>query len=290
MYLKTFNKFTGEIIMKFKKIMAGVLISIMSISLIGCGSKSTASQVETKNTAGKKIIKAGTSILFKDALQAAKADFEKLSGDTLEIKVFDDAIATNIALAEGSIDVNFYQHEPYLDSFNKEKGTKLVRYGKKVLASDLGMYSNKVGKLEELKDGFRLGISNDASNRAIALFFLQEKGLIKLKEGVEFPISLDVIENKKNINFVEMDRLSLVKTLDDIDAAVIPSLYVFLAGKDPKKTLISGYDANKLAIIMVTREDNKNEEWAKYLQEALTNENERKFIKDFYKGAVVPMF
>lgn len=276
--------------MKFKKIIAGVLISIMSASLVGCGSKTTVSEVETKSTDSKKIIKAGTSILFKDALEASKADFEKLSGCTLDIKVFDDAIATDVALAEGSIDVNFYQHEPYLNSFNKNKGTNLVRYGKKVLASDFGMYSNKFEKLEELKDGFKLGISNDASNRAIALVFLEEKGLIKLREGVEFPISIDVIENKKNIQFVEMDRLSLVKTLDDVDAALIPSLYVFLAGKDPKKMLISGYDANQLAIIMVTREDNKNEEWAKYLQEALTNENERKFIEDFYKGAVIPMF
>ncbi|KJR46025.1 Methionine ABC transporter substrate-binding protein [Desulfosporosinus sp. I2] len=275
---------------EIKKIILLMLSIVLVLSFTGCSGKAVTKQTDSKSTNEKKVIIAGTSVLFEAPLRAAQKDFENLSGYKLEIKVFDDAVVTDMALAEGSIDVNFYQHEPYLNAFNKSKGTNLVRYGKKVLASDYGLYSDKIKSLDELKDGFKMSIPNDASNRGIALKFLQKTGFIKLKEGVAFPTLIDIIENKRNIKFVEMDRLSLVNSLCDVDVSAMPSIYMFQAGKDPKTAIISGYNSDELGIIIVLREDKKDVEWAKYLEKALTNENSRKFIEEKYKGAVVPLF
>ncbi|AFS78160.1 ABC transporter D-methionine-binding lipoprotein MetQ [Gottschalkia acidurici 9a] len=266
-------------------------LTILTMTLMSaCGGQGDNKGADSKSGDGKKVIKAGTSVLFEAPLKAAKEDFEKISGYELEIKVFDDAVATDIALAEGDIDVNFYQHEPYLNAFNESRGTNLVRYGKKVLASDYGLYSSKIKSLDELKDGFTMSIPNDASNRGIALKFLQDQGFIKIKENVKFPTLVDIIENKRDIKFVEMDRLSLVKSLEEVDICAMPSIYMFQSGKDPKSAIVSGYDSDELAIIITLTEDNKNVEWAKHLEEALTNENSRKFIQETYKGAVKPLF
>ena len=268
-----------------------LILTILTMTLMSaCGGQGDNQEADSKSGDGKKVIKAGTSVLFEAPLKAAKEDFEKISGYELEIKVFDDAVATDIALVEGDIDVNFYQHEPYLNAFNESRGTNLVRYGKKVLASDYGLYSSKIKSLDELKDGFTMSIPNDASNRGIALKFLQDQGFIKIKENVKFPTLVDIIENKRDIKFVEMDRLSLVKSLEEVDICAMPSIYMFQSGKDPKSAIVSGYDSDELAIIIALKEDNKNVEWAKYLEEALTNENSRKFIEETYKGAVKPLF
>ncbi len=267
------------------------IITILSMAILFTGCKNEGDKVNNSPSKDEeKVIKAGTSIIFEAPLQAAKEDFEKTSGYKLDIKVFDDAVTTDVALAEGDIDVNFYQHEPYMNAFNESRGTDLVRFGKKVLASDYGLYSNKVKEISELEDGFTMSLPNDASNRGIALKFLEKEGFIKLKEGIPFPTIIDINENKRNIKFIEMDRLSLVKSLEEVDISAMPSIYMFQAEKDPNSAIVSGYDSDELAIIIAVKEANKDAEWAKYLEDALTNEKSKKFINETYKGSVVPLF
>lgn len=277
--------------MKIKKILCSIILLILSVSLYACGQKNSDQEVKQKKVDEKKIIVVGTTALFAEVLEDSKEDFEKLSGHKLEVKMFDDIVQPNVALDEGSIDANVFQHEPFLDSFNKEKGAKLVRYGEKINATVFGTYSTKIRSLDELKERSKVGIPNDASNRVRGLVFLEDKGVIKLKEGVEFPTTLDIIENKKKIELIEMSRAEMVASLDDLDAGVMFASSMLLGGKDPKSVIaIEEKEVlEKYALIIALRESDSNIEWAKYLEEALTNERAKKFLEERFKGAIIPL-
>lgn len=275
--------------MKMKKTLSALLIFALSFSLTACGSKQTSGAASTGEE--KKTLTVGTSGIFKDMLTEAKSEFDK-DGYTLNVKVFDNLVTPNVALQEGSIDANFYQHEPYLDQFNKSKGTNLVKYGSGVLKYYMGIYSSKLKNLNELKDGATVTIPNDASNRTRALKVLQTNGLIKLKDGVDSPTKLDIVENKKNINIVEMDVLKLVTSLKDADCSVINSIVASQGNIDPKSTLgvEDKTESDKYCIIVALNNDKNNQKLAERLEKSLKSEKVKKFLEEKYKGAIVPLF
>lgn len=274
--------------MHIKKTLTSLLILALSFSLIGCGSQQSNSKDSSNN---KKTITVGTSPTIKDIMTVAKKDFDK-DGYTLNLKVFDDYVTPDTALQEGSIDFNFYQHEPYMKQFNKSKNTNLTKYGTGVLKYYMGIYSNKIKNINDIKNGATVGIPNDASNRARALKVLQTNGLIKLKKDVPIPTKLDIVENKKNLNIVEMDVMKLVPSLKDVDFAVINSIVAVQGNLNPKSAIAyeDSKESDKYSIIIATKSGQNNNEMGQRLEKSLKSQEVKNFLEKKYKGAVIPLF
>lgn len=276
--------------MSMKKIVLTLLIGTFVLCVAGCGD--TQKKTDTASAAQeKKSITVGTSPTLKDILFAAKEEFDK-DGYILNVKVFDDYVTPNIALQEGSVDVNFYQHGPYLEQFNQNKGTTLVKYHDGVIKYFMGVFSKKITNINDLQDGATISIPNDPSNRARALNMLQTNGLVKLKEGVAMPTKLDIVENKKNLNIVEMDVMKLVSSLDDVDCSAINSIIAVQGNVDPKAAIAleDKGESDKYSILIAVKKDQNNEKAAELLEKALKSDRVKKFLEEKYKGAIVPLF
>lgn len=274
---------------KSKLLLLGFTV-ILALLLIGCAGKPQ-STTATSSTPEKKTYTVGTTALFKDILVAAQPEFEK-SGNKLNIKVFDDAITPNVALKEGSIDATFHQNEPYLNKYNEEKGTDLVKYGNGLVTTFYGAYSNKIKSLDELKNGAKVAVPNDASNETRALKLLESKGLIKLKTGVTTATKLDIIENPKNLDIIEMNGWSIIQSLTDVDCGVTSSSVAVKGKIDPKSAIATddSMKTGKYALILVVNKENANNSLAKLLEESIRTETVKKALTEKYNGAIVPLF
>ncbi|NMM79016.1 MetQ/NlpA family ABC transporter substrate-binding protein, partial [Acidovorax sp. SRB_24] len=213
--------------------------------------------------------------------------------DGLKIQVveFSDYVQPNAALASGDLDANGYQHKPYLDAQIKDRGYKIVSVGTTV-NFPIGLYSKKVKKLEDLKDGAKFGIPNDPTNGGRVLLVLQEKGLIKLKDGAGLKATpLDVVSNPKKLRFVELDAAQLARSLDDLDASAINTNFAISAGLNPKTDAIAQENAKgPYANLIVVREADKDKPWVAQLLKAYHSEEIRQFILTEFKGSVLPAF
>jgi len=264
---------------------AAVISSLLVIGITGCGSSSTA-------TSEKKEIVVAVSPTFKDMANVIKKEFDK-DGYSLNIKVFDDNVLPNIALQEGSVDINFFQHGIYLNQFNKNKGTDLVAYDEKgVIKYFMGIFSNKIKSLDDLKDGDKVSIPNDPSNRGRALKMLASNGLIKLKDGVDIPSKIDIIENKKNLDLVEMDVLKIVPSINDVQAGCVNSIIAVQGGLDPKAALglEDDKESQRYAIVAALKKGQGNEKYAERFDKALKTQTFKDFLEEKYKGAIIPLF
>lgn len=269
--------------MKRNRIISILTAITLTLGAVGCGSKSADNK--EKSASGKQVITIGTSVISKDVLEEAQKVFNKKSSKyEMKVKVFDDAITPDMAVNDGSINGNFYQYEDYLNNFNKDRGTKLKAYGKPVFAFQIGLYSDKIKKISDIKDGMSVALANDSSNRALALKLLDKEGIIKLKSGVKVPTILDVAENKHNLKFVEMERLNLANSLKDIDMAIVMADVMAKAGKDSEKALAF---AQEQGIVLVIKEEKG---WEKEVEEALLSNEVKTFIKEKTKGTKTPLF
>ena len=161
----------------------------------------------------------------------------KPQGITLEIVDYSDYVLPNVALDNKELDANFFQHKPYLDDFNKEKGTKLTSLGT-VHYEPFGIYAGKCKDLAKLKDGAVIGVPNDTTNEARALLLLQDMGLITLKEGAGLTATrLDIVKNPRKVKIEEIEAAQLGRSLPDLDLAVINGNYAILAGLKVKDAL-----------------------------------------------------
>lgn len=268
-----------------KKIL--LLVTLFALVIIGCGKKE---EVKVEDPSAK-IIKVGaTPVPHAEILNYIKDDL-KSKGYTLEIVEFTDYVTPNLALNDKKIDANFFQHVPYMESFAKDKGLKLVSAGK-VHVEPLGLYSKKYKSVEELPKGATIAIPNDPSNGGRALILLQAKGLIKLKAeaGLE-ATEKDIVENAKEFKFKALEAAQLPRTLEDVDASIINGNYALESGLNPVKDsiLLEGADSPYANIVTVLEGHEKDEKIVALLQ-ALQSENVKKFIADKYKGGVVPAF
>lgn len=212
-------------------------------------------------------------------------------GVELKVQEFTDYVTPNVALGEGSIDVNFFQHVPYLNSFQKDRPLGIVA-GAKVHVEPIGVYSRRVKQLRDLKSGATIAIPNDPSNSGRALKLLEQAGLIRLKPNAGINATVrDISTNLKKLKFRELDAAQLPRALGDVDAAVINTNYALEAGLNPLKDALklegkqSPY-ANVLAAKPATL---KNPDYLK-LVAALRSPEVRAFILKKYNGAVVPAF
>lgn len=237
-----------------------------------------------------KLSVAATPVPHAELLELVKPALAK-DGIELDIKVFTDYVQPNQQVADGQIDVNFFQHKPYLDSFNKERNTQLVSVGL-VHVEPFGAYSSKIKDIKELKDGAQIALPNDPSNGARALLLLQAQGLIKLKDPSNIlATSRDIVENPRKLKFRELEAATLPRVLPDVDLALINTNYALEAGLNPvdDALFIEGADS-PYANIIVTTDAKKGDAAVKQLVDALNSAETRKFITEKYKGAIVPAF
>lgn len=233
---------------------------------------------------------AATPVPHAEILEFVKPALAK-EGVNLKVKVFTDYVQPNVQVAEKRLDANFFQHQPYLDEFNKSKGTDLVSVAA-VHLEPLGAYSSKYKKLDELKDGATVVIPNDATNGGRALLLLDKAGLITLKDSKNIlSTPKDIVENKKNLKFRELEAATIPRVLTQVDLALINTNYALEAKLNPEKDalVIEGSDSPYVNIL-VARPDDKDSEDMKKLVAALHTPEVKAFILEKYKGAILPAF
>jgi len=218
---------------------------------------------------------------------------EKLAaeGVNLEVIVFNDYVQPNVQVYEKQLDANFFQHVPYLDEFNAEKGYDLVKVTG-VHIEPIGAYSSKISAIEELKDGAKVAIPNDATNGGRALALLAKHNLITLKDGVGILATVqDIADNPKKLEIVELEAATLPRVLPDVDVAVINTNYALEAGLVPTRDALFIEESDSPYVnILVSRPDNKDDEAIRKLAAALNSAEVKQFIEETYEGAVVPAF
>ncbi len=233
---------------------------------------------------------AATPVPHAEILEFIKPALAK-DGVDLKVKVFTDYVQPNVQVAEKRLDANFFQHQPYLDEFNKAKGTNLVAIAG-VHLEPLGAYSSKYKTLADLPGGANVIIPNDATNGGRALLLLQKAGLIKLKDSNNILSSVkDITENSKDLKFRELEAATIPRVLTQVDLALINTNYALEAKLDPSKDalVIEGNDSPYVNIL-VARPDDKDSEDMKKLVAALHSPEVKAFILEKYKGAVLPAF
>jgi D-methionine transport system substrate-binding protein len=233
---------------------------------------------------------AASAVPHAEILEFVKPTLAK-EGVDLKIKVFTDYVQPNVQVAEKRMDANFFQHQPYLDEFNKGKGTDLVSVAK-VHVEPFGAYSDKIKQLAELPDGANVALPNDATNEGRALLLLAKAGLITLKDPTSILATpKDVLQNPKNLKFRELEAATLPRVLTQVDLALINTNYALGAKLDPTKDalVIEGAES-PYANILVTTQANKDSDAIKKLVAALNSPEVKTFITEKYKGAVVPAF
>lgn len=219
----------------------------------------------------------------------------KAEGYTLEIKVMDDYVIPNNSTESGDVDANYFQHQPYLDSFNKDNGTHLVSIAK-IHYEPFGIYAGKTASIEELADGASVAIPNDGSNETRALLLLQDAGLIKLKDGID-PTSdatkLDITENPKNLDIQEIAAEQLPRSLADVDLAVINGNYALQADLNAAEDslITENPDYAKVYVnVVACRSGEENSDKIQALKKAMQSDDVKKYVDETYKGAVVTVF
>ncbi|MEF9673730.1 MetQ/NlpA family ABC transporter substrate-binding protein [Pseudomonas sp. MWU13-2100] len=233
---------------------------------------------------------AATPVPHAEILEFVKPVLAK-EGVDLKVKVFTDYVQPNVQVSEKHLDANFFQHQPYLDEFNKAKGTHLVSVAG-VHVEPLGAYSSKYKKLADLPGGANVVIPNDATNGGRALLLLQKAGLIKLKDANNIlSTPKDIVENTKDLKIRELEAATLPRVLTQVDLALINTNYALEAKLDPSKDalIIEGSDSPYVNIL-VAREDDKDSDAMKKLVAALHSPEVKAFILEKYKGAIVPAF
>lgn len=240
--------------------------------------------------AADKLTVGATAVPHAELLEFVKPALAK-QGVDLEIKVFTDYVQPNVQVAEKRLDANFFQHKPYLDEFNKGKGTNLVSVAG-VHVEPFGAYSQKVKKLAELKEGATVAIPNDATNGGRALLLLAKAGLITLKDANNIlATAKDIASNPKKLKFRELEAATLPRVLNQVDLALINTNYALEAKLNPSKDALAIEGGESPYVnILVSRADNKDSAALKKLAAALTTPEVKKFILEKYKGAVVPAF
>ncbi len=291
-----------------KRFLGTTLVALLAAaSLAGCSSstKETAAETaaetaeetaaEEKTASGdlEKLVVGASPAPHAEILEAAR-DLLADKGYDLEIVEYTDYVQPNNALESGDLDANYFQHKPYLDSFNEENGTHLVSAGA-IHYEPFGIYAGKSDSLDELADGAEVLVPNDVTNEARALLLLQEQGLLTLKEdaGLESTIN-DITENPKNLDIVELEAAQLPRSLQDADIAVINGNYAIEAGLQVSDALaVESSDslaAKTYGNVVAVREGDEETDKTKALIEALTSDEIKEFIETKYDGAVVPLF
>ena len=297
-----------------KKRVAALLLGLAVASLAACGGQKAEtkaeSQVETEAGSEKaaesekateaakaeeeavKIKIGATPSPHAEILEAAK-DALKKKGVEIEIVTYNDYVQPNLATEQGQIDVNYFQHLPYLEDFNKENNTHVVSVGK-IHYEPFGIYAGKSNDLKAIKDGAKIAVPNDTTNEARALLLLEANGIIKLKDGAGLTATKqDIVENPHNVDIYEVEAAQIPRSLDSVEFACMNGNYAIQANYKPSDALAAedaqSEAAQTYANIIAVEEKNKDAEWVKTLVEVLHSKEIQDFINEKYEGGVVPI-
>ena len=264
-----------------KKILAIALVALLTIVSVFAQATS-----ETQSSTTKIVV--GATPEPHAALLSLVVDDLAAQGITLEVKEFTDYVTPNDAVEYGEIDANYFQHIPYLESFNTEHGYHLVNAGG-IHVEPIALYSSKYSSLSDIPNGAVIAIPNDPTNEGRALLLLQSAGLIKLKDnaGLE-AIPLYIVENPKNLKFSEIEAATLPRILSDVDAAVINGNYAIPAGLVATRDglFVEGADSPYVNVIAV-KAGNENNPAVKALVEALKSDEVKAYVAEHYKNGEV---
>ncbi|WAX80985.1 MetQ/NlpA family ABC transporter substrate-binding protein [Streptomyces sp. KMM 9044] len=259
----------------------------LALGLSACGSDSGSG-----SDASGPLIVAASPVPHAEILTFVKDNLTEEAGLDLEVKEFTDYVTPNTATEDGSVGANFFQTQPYLDDFNKKNGTHIVPLVD-VHLEPLGLYSYKVEKAGELKNGATVAVPNDTVNEGRALQLLAAHGLITLKEGVGTAATpADVTKNPKNLEFKELEAAQTPRSLEDVDAAVVNGNYAIEADLKPSEDalVLESAKGNPNLNLLAVKEGNEEDPRVKQLAGLPTSDEVGKFIDDTYAGSVVPSF
>lgn len=268
-----------------KKIIAIALALVLALSLAACGSSAADDKtitVAASPTPHAEILKVAAEVLAEE-------------GYTLKVTEYSDYVVPNNVVEDGEIDANYFQHVPYLDTFNSENGTHLVSVAM-VHYEPFGIYAGTKSAIADLAEGDKIAIPNDGSNRARGLLLLEQEGIITLKEGVGMEATvLDIAENPLNLDIVEMEAAQIAGVRDSVALAVINGNYALNAGLNAGTDALAVEDAESIsattyANVLVVKEGNEQSEKIQALVKALLSEEVKAYINETYSGAVVPIF
>ena len=282
--------------MMSKKFLSLALALVLSLSLAACGSKKeeapAAAPAETPAETTEPVVLnvAASSTPHAEILEQV-VDVLAEQGIDLQIHEYGDYVVPNTAVEEGEEDANYFQHIPYLESFNEKEGTHLVSVGG-IHIEPMGVYAGKTASLEELPDGAEIAVPNDPTNEGRALLLLEAQGLIKLADSSNLEATPnDIVENPKNLTFKELEAAMIPNAVDEVDLSVINVNYALEAGFNPTEDALAIEDANSPYVnIVAVKEGNENNPAVLALVEALQSDTVRDFINETYGGAVVPAF
>ena len=296
-----------------KKLISATLAATLALSLAACGSSASTSEAapaestassaaesaaestaETSELAGTTLKVAASPTPHAEILNVAKEILAE-QGIDLQVVEFSDYVQPNLVTESGEVDANYFQHTPYLDSFNEENGTHLVSVGA-VHYEPFGIYPGKSDDLAAIADGATIAVPNDTTNEARALQLLAAQGLITVRDGAGLTATInDITENPHNLKIEEIEAAQLPRTVQDVDFAVINGNYAMEAGFSVGKDALATEDATSEAAqtyanILVVKEGNENSPAIQALLAALQSDKVRDYINETYDGAVVPIF
>ena len=292
-----------------KKLVSLLLSGALAVGLLaGCGgntgssgtadtptanTESPAASTETGSLEGTTLKVGATPAPHAEILEVVK-DILAEQGITLDIVEFNDYIQPNLAVEDGSLDANYFQHITYMNEFNVSDGTHLVSAAE-VHYEPFGLYAGKTATLDELADGAQIAVPNDTTNEARALLLLEQEGLITLREGAGITATkADIEENPKNLEIVELEASQLPVRLADVDMAVINGNYALDAGLNVSDALAvesaDGEAAQAYVNVLAVKEGRETDPAIQALAAALCSDEVKTYIEENYNGAVVAVF
>ena len=268
--------------MKLRKLIAPLLVGVLAFAIAGCGSDSkTATDTPTE-------IKIGATAGPHAQVAEAVAKEAQKQGINLKVVEFSDYVTPDKALSDGDIQLNAYQHVPFMENFNKQNGSDLVAIGKTILMP-MGLYSNSVHSAQDVPEGAIVAIPNDPTNGGRGLALLAKAGLITLRDGVGFKATIaDITSNPKNLQIQELEAAQLPRSLDDVAVAAIPMNYVQSAGLNVEKQgfFLEPKDEPLAVMILAVRGQDKDNETYKKIAQIYQSEAIKKFIDETFKGTI----
>jgi D-methionine transport system substrate-binding protein len=271
------------------KKLLGLVLSLAVLSLAACGNKTAQAPANSGEAPVKVVTVAASPVPHAELLLQVMDDMKELGYD-LEIREFSDYVLPNTAVDEGDIMANFFQHKPYLDDFNAERGTHIVSVGK-IHYEPFGVYAGSKKTLE-LAKGDKVAVPNDVTNEARSLNLLEAAGVIKLKEGAGLTATkLDIVENPLEIEIVELESAQIPRSLDSVAVACMNGNYAMEAGFKVSDALFvepqNSTAAQTYANILCVKEGNENEKWAKDLLNCLKSQKVKDYIEKTYNKSVI---
>jgi len=277
--------------MKF--LSARKLTAILSVSLILALLITACTPAQTQTESSTLKVKVGASpVPHAEILAYIRDNLAAAAGLEIEIVEFTDYVQPNLALNDGQLDANFFQHLPYLENFNANRGTDLVSIAN-VHIEPLGIYSKTITDLSQVPDGAVVIIPNDDTNGGRALNLLAANGFITLKPDADFSATVaDIADNPKNLKISELEAAQLVRALDDAALAVINGNYALEGGLIPSKDALAleSSENNPYVNILAVKRGSENDEAILALVKLLTSAEVKAFIEEKYAGSVLPAF